>query len=162
GIRSVKGQRTVLAGLASKAAPHPALVASVQRALDATDGFIRWLEEQAPSKNGPSGVGIENYNWYLANVQLLPYTWAEGITLVDRELARARASLALEEHKNRGLPPQDPISSAEEHTKRFNAAVSEYTAFLAQHDVLTIRKDMDPALRGHFGKYGAARPLEFF
>jgi uncharacterized protein (DUF885 family) len=45
---------------------------------------------------------------------------------------------------------------------RFNSAVSEYIAFLEQRDVLTLRKDMDPALRGHVGQYRAARPLEFF
>jgi len=162
GIRSVKRQRALLAEFASKVSSQPALAATVQRGLEATDSFIRWLEEQASSKNGPSGVGVENYNWYLANVQLLPYTWAEEMTLAERELARARASLALEEHKNRGLPPQKPIASAEEHRVRFNSAVSEYMAFLEQRDVLTIRKHMDPALRGHVGQYSAARPLEFF
>src|SRR5262249_14535091 len=140
----------------------PPLAARVQRALEATDGFIRWLEEQASSKTGPSGVGIENYNWYLANVQLLPYTWADELVLAQRELARARASLALEEHKNRRLPPQAPLASAEEHRTRFNAAVTEYMAFLKQHDILTIREDMDPALRGHIGNYRGARPFEFF
>ncbi len=171
GIRSMKEQRSVLAELASKAGrspersrmgPHPALAAAVQRALDATDGFIRWLEEQAPAKTGPSGVGVENYDWYLANVQLLPYTWVDEMTLAQRELARARASLALEEHKNRGLPPQNPIASAEEFRLRTNPAVTEYMAFLEQHRVLTIRNDMDPALRAHIGQYSAARPLEFF
>ena len=34
--------------------------------------------------------------------------------------------------------------------------------FLAQHDVLTIRKDMDAALRAHVGQYTDKRPLEFF
>jgi uncharacterized protein (DUF885 family) len=162
GIRSMKGQQAVLTDLSEKAGRHPALAATIQRALEATDGFIRWLEEQAPSKTGPSGVGIENYNWYLANVQLLPYTWADELVLTQRELARARASLAIEEQKNRGLPPQAPLASAEEHRTRFNAAVTEYMAFLKQHDILTIREDMDPALRGHIGHYRAARPLEFF
>ena len=89
GIRSMKTQRAVLAELVPKARKHPSLAAAVQSALDATDGFIRWLEEQAPSKKGNSGVGIENYNWYLANVQLLPYTWADEMAVCQRELARA-------------------------------------------------------------------------
>jgi hypothetical protein len=148
--------------LAGKAGSQANLTAAIRRALDATESFIGWLEREAPSKTGASGIGIENYDWYLANVQLVPYTWADEVTLVQRELARARATLLLEEQKNRALPQQVPIASAQEHQRRFAAAITEYMVFLAQHGVLTIRKDMDPALRAHVGQYAAARPLEFF
>ena len=56
----------------------------------ATDAFAGWLEAQAPSKTGPSGVGVENYDWYLKNVQLVPYTWRDEVVLMERELTRAR------------------------------------------------------------------------
>jgi hypothetical protein len=162
GIRVVKGQRAALADLATKAAGHAALTAAVRRAIDATDAYVKWLEEQSPSKSAPSGIGIENYDWYLANVQLVPYTWADEVALMERELARARSALFLEEQKNRGLPEETPVASAEEHTRRFDAGVTEYMKFLADHDVLTIRADMDPALRAHVGTYTEKRPLEFF
>jgi uncharacterized protein (DUF885 family) len=35
-------------------------------------------------------------------------------------------------------------------------------AFLAQHEVLTVRPDMEPALRARIGSFTQARPLEFF
>lgn len=162
GIRDVKGQRAALAELRGRASGHAALGAAIQQALEATDGFVKWLEEQAPSKTGPSGVGIKNYDWYLANVQLVRYSWADEVLLMQRELARARATLRLEEEKNRGLGQQAPVASAEEHARRFGAGVTEYMAFLAQHEVLTIRKDMDPALRTHVGQYTEKLPLEFF
>jgi hypothetical protein len=123
---------------------------------------VKWLEEQAPSKTGPSGIGVENYDWYLANVQLVPYRWADEVILMQRELARARSTLLLEEEKNRALPEQKPVASGEEHARRFGAAVTEYMTFLAQRDVLTVRKDMDAALRTHVGQYTDERPLEFF
>src|SRR6266850_609391 len=94
--------------------------------------------------------------------QLRPYTWAGELTLAQRELARATAALALEEHRNRGLPPQAPVASAEEHQRRFSDGVTEYMAFLAQRDVLTIQPDMDAALRARVGQYTETRPLEFF
>src|SRR5207247_7712444 len=97
GIESVKQQRDILAQLAPKIAGHAALAGAVQRARDATDAFIRWLEQEAPRKSGRSGIGVENYDWYLANVQLVPWTWTQEVALMHRELARARASLALEE-----------------------------------------------------------------
>ena len=56
-------------------------------------------------ENGPSGVGVENYTWYLQNVQLLPYTWQDVLTLMQRELARAHSALALEESRNASEPP---------------------------------------------------------
>ena len=162
GIRGVKAQRAALADLAGKASGHAALAAAVRRAMEATEAFVKWLEEQAPSKTGPSGIGIENYDWYLANVQLLRYSWDDEALLMQRELARARATLLLEEEKNRALRQEVPVASAEEHARRFGAGVTEYMAFLAKHEVLTIRKDMDGALRTHVGQYTAARPLEFF
>ncbi|HEY4886511.1 MAG TPA: DUF885 family protein [Myxococcales bacterium] len=162
GIRAQEQQRNVLAQLRDQAAPHPALGAAVARALEATEEFVRWLKAQAASKDGPSGVGVENYDWYLANVQLLPYTWAGELTLTQRELARATAALALEEHRNRGLPKQAPVASGEEHQRRFGGAVTEYMAFLAQRDILSVRPDMDAALRARVGQYTATRPLEFF
>src|SRR5262249_2047025 len=78
GTKAVRQQSADLAALATKVRGSPGgLTSDVQRAREATDAFAAWLEEQAPSRTGPSGVGIANYDWYLKNVQLAPYTWAE-------------------------------------------------------------------------------------
>jgi hypothetical protein len=77
---------------------------AIRGAREATAEFVTWLQQQAPSKTGPSGVGKENYTWNLQNVHLVPLTWDEEVTLLERELARAHASLKLEEERNRGLP----------------------------------------------------------
>ncbi len=55
--------------------PGPALSAALDAARAATRAFVDWLEAQAPSKTGPSGIGKENYTWYLRNVHLVPLTW---------------------------------------------------------------------------------------
>ena len=162
GTKSIREQSTALAHLAAQVADAPGdLGTDVQRAQEATDGFAAWLDGQAPSKSGPSGIGVDNYNWYLKNVQLAPYTWQDEVALMERELARAHASLALEEQRNARLPLQLPVASAEEHTRRFNAAVTEYLAFLKDHDLLTIRDYMDPALRARIGQFTPG-PREFF
>ncbi len=162
GIRSMEQQRSLLAELRGEAASHAGLAAAAARAEKATEDFVTWLKAEAPAKKGPSGVGVHNYDWYLVNVQLLPYTWAEELALMQRELARAKSALAQEEHRNRALPTQSPVASAEEHERRFGAAVSEYIAFLKTNDVLTVRPYMDAALRARIGQYTARRPLEFF
>jgi hypothetical protein len=162
GTKSVRQQSGVLAALSAKLAGAPAdLAAEVARAKSATDDFAAWLDSQAPAKTGPSGVGVANYDWYLANVQLVPYTWRESVTLMERELARANAALALEEKRNEKLPPQAPIASAEEYAKQSETAVAEYVAYLRDHAILYVRDWMGPALAERMGTFRPG-PREFF
>lgn len=164
-VRNFKQQSENLAALATKiSATQQALLTDIQAARTATDAFTGWLEQMAPTKSGASGVGIENYNWYLQNIQLVPYTWQEIVTIMRRELARAHATLRLEEHRNRKLPPLEPVATAEEYDRRFNAAVTEYMAFLREQEIVTIRDYMDAALRARLGRFSPARNgrREFF
>ena len=154
GIRSMERQSVQLGNLASRVAgTSDELDQAIVAAREATDSFRDWLESEADSKTGPSGVGKENYTWYLQNVHLVPYTWEEEETLMLRELARSHASLKLEEHRNRDLPPRERISSAEEYDRRFNAAVTEYIAFLENEDILTVREYDDAAQRARIGRF---------
>jgi hypothetical protein len=143
------------------AADVEAVALVARRAGDAADDLVAWLGTRAASKTGPSGIGVENYDWYLKNVQLAPYTWRDEVTLMERELARAHALLAMEELRNAGLPEQAPVASAEEYDRRFGAAVTEYMAFLREHDVLAVTGDMDAALRARIGSFQPG-PREFF
>jgi hypothetical protein len=162
GTRAVREQSRDLRQLAARLGDgNDDLKREAERAQRATDSFAEWLESQIPSKRDPSGVGIENYNWYLQHVQLVPYTWHDEVTLITRELGRARSFLVLEEQRNARLPEQVPVASADEHTTRFNAAVTEYMTFLRDHDILTVRDWMDPALRARIGTFTPG-PREFF
>jgi hypothetical protein len=162
GTKSIRQQSADLEQLASKLGGAPAnLKADVERAKQATDELAAWLESKVVSKTGPSGVGIENYNWYLKNVQLVPYTWQQEVALMERELARSRALLAMEELRNATLPLEVPVASADEYDRRFNAGVTEYMAFLRDHEILTVKDYMDPALRARIGSYSPG-PREFF
>lgn len=164
GIESLRQQSADLAALSARVArTNPDVESAARQAREATDEFCVWLEQQAPSKTGPSGIGVDNYNWYLKNVQLVPYTWAEEVVIMQRELARSRAVLKLEEDRNRKLPPLLPISTVADYTSRFNSAVTEYVAFLRDHEVLTIRDYMEPALRARAGRFSPPdQPREFF
>ncbi|MEX2282687.1 MAG: DUF885 family protein [Gemmatimonadota bacterium] len=161
GIRSLRQQSSALQALEGRVVDNAGLAGDTRRARAATDSFVVWLERQAPGKTGPSGVGIENYDWYLANVQLVPYTWHDQVTIMQRELARSRAALALEEQRNRALPLLLPIASSEEWERRFNAAVTEYIGFFRDREILTVLDYMEPALRARVGRFSAG-PREFF
>lgn len=133
----------------------------VLRAERATESFKSWVAEQARTKTGPSGIGIANYDWYLEHVQLLPYTWRDEVVLLERELARARSLLALEEHRNRGLPELRPVASAGEHASAFADAVPRYMAFLASQEVMTLPEFLAPALQAKVGGFTPG-PRNFF
>ena len=162
GTKSIKQQSADLARLESQVGDGAGgLKADVARAKDATDTLATWLDRQAASKTGPSGVGVDNYNWYLKNVQLVPYTWRDEVTIMEQELARAQAFLILEEQRNIKLAIQVPIATAAEHQRRFNDGITEYMAFLEDHQLLTVRSYLDPALRAQIGQF-VPGPREFF
>jgi hypothetical protein len=162
GAKAIKQQSADLAQLASRLGDAGgALAAADESARVATDSLSRWLDAEAPSRTGPSGIGVANYDWYLKQVQLSPYTWQDEVTLMQRELARSLAFLALEEQAHARLAQPAPIATGADYTRRFNAAVTEYMRFLREHDLLTIREDMEPALRARLGSY-SAEPREFF
>ena len=163
GIRSMERQSADLKDLASQVAGQSdELEEGIVAAREATDQFREWLESEADSKTGSSGVGTDNYTWYLQNVHLVPYTWEQQETLMLRELARSRASLRLEEHRNRNLPEQIRIASAEEYDRRFNDAVTEYMKFLKEEEVMTVRDYEEAALRARIGRFSSADGLRGF
>ena len=163
GVRSMEGQSRDLDALAARIAGTSAeLDDAIRRARDATDRFAQWIEDEAPSKTGPSGVGADNYTWYAHNVHLVPYTWEEQVTIMRRELARAHASLRLEENRNRNLPPLPRAASAAEYDRIFNAAVTEYVDFLREEEIVSIRDYMDAALRAKIGQFTPTDGLRGF
>jgi hypothetical protein len=161
GLRSFHGQSADLDAFGERVmGTDAALDAAIVAAREATDAFHDWLEAELPSKTGPSGVGKENYTWYMQNVHLVPYTWEELVTLMRRELARAHSSLRLEENRNRHLPELDRIDSPEEYDRRLNAAVTDYMRFLEEEEMHTIQDWMDPAVRAVNGSFTPAAPEE--
>jgi hypothetical protein len=163
GIRTQQGQSAALAELAERLGEHhPELVPDAVRARQAVDAFRAWLEEELPGKTGPSGVGIDSYDWYLRRVHLLPYTWQDELRLMERELARAVARLALEEHRNRELPPLEPPDSAAAWGQRAGAAIDDFLRFLDEEDVLAVEDWMAPALRERVAAYAPPERRHFF
>ncbi len=161
GDRSFRGQVANLTALAQRVSgTSSALDRAIADARDASEQFRLWLAGEAASKTGPSGIGKDNYTWYLQNVHLVPYSWEQQVTLMRRELARAHASLRLEENRNRHLPELERIGSPEQFDRRLNASVTAYMRFLRDEEVQTIEPWMDPALRAVNGAFAPVEPGE--
>ena len=163
GERSIREQSEALEQFAASVeTDHPDLAAAAREAKAASDSFANWLADQAPTKTGPSGIGKENYTWYLRNVHLLPLSWEDEELLLQRELARAHSSLRLEEHRNRDLPKLSKIESAEEYERLVGEAVTEYMGFLEEEEIVPIKDYMDAALRAQMGRFRPAGGLRGF
>ncbi len=163
GIWTQDGQIAILGDLAEQLRPtHPELVPDIEQSRRAVSDFKAWLEEQLSTKNGPSGVGVENYTWYLRNVHLVPYSWEDELRLMERELARSIAHMKLEEHRNRELPPLEPPANDEEWQARAGAAIEDFLQFLDEQEVMKVEDYMEPALRERVAPFDPPESRHFF
>ena len=138
------------------------IVAAIEAAQAATDDLVDWLEAEAPSKTGPSGLGKDDYTWYQQNVHLVPLTWEDEVRLLERELARAWSSLKLEEQRNRDLPPMVAAGTPGEYDALAEDAVQRIMNFLREKDIVTVDSTMEPALRAHMGSFIPQDERHFF
>jgi hypothetical protein len=138
------------------------LLSAIEQAQAASDELIAWLEAQADSRTGPSGIGKDNYTWYQQNVHLVPLTWEDEVRLLQRELARAWSSLKLEEQRNRDLPPMVAASTPAEYDAMAEDAVNRIMRFLDEKNIVTVTDYMEPALREHMGAFVPEAQRHFF
>ena len=168
GIENFKEQADNLKKIKTKIKNHhgnrldSVLKKPIDRASDANDDFIHWLNEKAPTKKGPSGIGKDNYSWYQKNVHLVPLSWDEEVSLLKRELDRAWSSLKMEEHLNRDLPPTVSAKTEEEFDAMKEKGVRRLMDFLKENDIMHIKDNMEPALREHLGKFVPESERNFF
>lgn len=164
GIRDIESQSKNLESI--KTLPGMAtdkeMLLVIDAAIKSTDDLANWLHKESASKSGPSGIGKENYSWYLQHVHLVPMTWEDEVMLLKSELTRAWASLKLEEHRNRNLPELTDASSPEEYDQRAEASVRSLIDFLDKNEIVTVKDYFEPALREHMGGFVPKDTRNFF
>ena len=165
-VKTFEEQHEALGTLATRvAAANPsdsALKAAIASAASATESFTGWLRTEAPKKTGPSGIGKTQYTWFLKNVLLVPLSWEEEVTITRRELARAHASLRLEETRNAKLPPMPVAASAAEFATMQAEALPRYMQFFRDQGIVTVEPWMERALRERFQSYSPEPTRNFF
>ena len=164
GIRDIESQSKNLESI--KTLPGMAtdkeMLLVIDAAIKSTDDLANWLHKESASKSGPSGIGKDNYSWYLQHVHLVPMTWEDEVMLLKSELTRAWASLKLEEHRNRNLPELTDASSPEEYDQRAEASVRSLIDFLDKNEIVTVKDYFEPALREHMGGFVPKDTRNFF
>ena len=163
GIGNIKDQIGMLDGLEKQTASSgAALKKAITDAKQANKDLITWLEKQLPSRNGPSGIGKEDYNWHLKHVMMTSLTWDDEVMILQRELTRSYASLQLERERNKNLPELKAFSTPDEFAKGTDAAVRQLMDFLEQKKILPVKSYMEPAMRKHIGSYIDEDKRNFF
>lgn len=164
GIRDIKNQTNDLEALKAKEGikNDAEIITIINAAITSTNNFVKWLENEAKTKNGASGIGKENYTWYMQNVHLVPLTWDDEVMILKRELARAWTGLKLEEHNNRSLTKLVAADSPEAYNKMADEAAKSLINFLDQQDIVTVKPYFDTALRAHLGSYVPKEKRNFF
>ncbi len=164
GIRDIKTQSKNLENMKDLPAvgKDKKVMAAIDAAITSTNDLVDWLTAKAPTKTGPSGIGKENYTWYLQNVHLVPLTWEDEVMLLKRELSRSWAALKLEEHRNRKLPELTDASSPEEYDSRAREAAKSLLNFLDRNEMVTVKEYFEPALNEHLGAFVPKEKRNFF
>ncbi|OBR35349.1 hypothetical protein A9200_11760 [Maribacter hydrothermalis] len=164
GIRDIANQSYDLENIKNLpgVSKNKKIVAAINAAITSTNSLADWLKKEAASKTGPSGIGKENYTWYLQNVHLVPLTWEDEVMLLKRELTRAWSALKLEEHRNRNLPELKDAGSEEEYNKMAKASAKSLLEFLDKNEIVTVKDYFEPALNEHLGAYVPKEKRNFF
>ena len=164
GIRDIRSQSEDLSAMLELpgVSGDKTLVKAIETAIASTNDLAQWLEAEADSKTGPSGIGKEQYTWYQQNVHLVPLTWEDEVMLLKRELARAWAGLKLEEHRNRNLPPLPFAESPEAYQELAERSAQSLMQFLEKEEIVTVKDYFDPALRAHLGQFVPKEKRHFF
>jgi len=123
---------------------HPDLAPYAAEARTAVKDYGQWLQENKDRMKEPAGLGVENYNWWLRKVQLVPYTWDEIQALMDNEYSRALSALKLEQLRNHDLIPVQPVVNEVEYKKRYYQCQKHLLDFLKRREILTIPDYLKP------------------
>ena len=133
---------------------HPDLLPEAEAAVVAVVGYGEWLDANKHRMTAPAGVGKDNYNWWMKNVQLIPYTWDELYGIITREDDRVLTTLALMRNRNKDLPEIEPVASRDEHARRRRDALLSAMEFMSDNDLFEVPEwaDMEGYLEGADGR----------
>jgi uncharacterized protein (DUF885 family) len=114
------------------------LVQTAPAAIDALTKYRAWLLQKLPSLPSDTAVGQANYEFFLKQVALIPYSPEQILAMGRQEWERSVAFEAYEKNRNESLPAQTlfPTQQAQiEHEAKDEQAIRD---FLTTHNLLTV------------------------
>jgi len=118
---------------------------STERAVTALESYREWLSQRLPTMPAQTAIGHEAYIFFLKNVALIPFSPEQLLSMGHQEWARAVASQAYEEHRNRGVAPLALFKDAARQMAAEEKDELAIRAYLESKDLLTV-----PAWMQHY------------
>lgn len=118
---------------------------AADNAILALESYRSWLQSQIDTLPNNSAVGRENYEFFLHNVALLPYTPEELLSLSRQEWDRSVAFEQYEKQRNQGLPDLKLAANLKDEIDGARRKEIEIRKFLEEKDILTV-----PPNIGHY------------
>jgi hypothetical protein len=114
----------------------------------AIKSFGQWAKQKQsdPHFNHASGIGVKNYNRYLKEVQLVPYTWEQIESMAMREYHRAATTIKMlqHRHKHMGTPEFDIARDSRAMHLKLKETAKRRWAFINKFKMLTPEECMKP------------------
>jgi uncharacterized protein (DUF885 family) len=130
---------------ANESSPAQQFKIATDNAILALESYRSWLQSQVDALPNNSAVGRENYEFFLHNVALLPYTPEELLSLSRQEWDRSVAFEQLEKQRNQGLPELKLAANLKEEIDGARQKELDIRKFLEEKNILTV-----PAKIGHY------------
>ena len=118
---------------------------AVKKAASALEGYRTWLTQQRSSMKGTFVIGRSNYDWFLTNIALMPYSSADVVAIGKGEWERSVAFDEYESLRNAGHPPPAMFPSAEAQIAAEARDEDAIRAFLVERGILDV-----PPWIGHY------------
>lgn len=118
---------------------------ATEKAMTALEAYRGWLEQNLNSMPEKSAIGRANYEFFLVNVALLPYTPEQLLSMSQQEWERAVAFEQIEKQRNQGLAELKVAANIDEQIRNSERDELAIRKFLEEKGILTIPPEI-----GHY------------
>ncbi|MGB0035750.1 MAG: DUF885 family protein [Candidatus Acidiferrales bacterium] len=115
---------------------------STEKAIVALESYRAWLEEQLTAMPAESSVGRANYEFFLHNVALLPYSPEQLLELSRQEWNRAVSFEQYEKQRNQGVPELKLAATQQEEIANFERGELAIRKFMEERGILSVPADI--------------------
>ena len=142
--------------LAKTVAPHlpepyrTQITAAAEEAGTAMQQYRQWLRDNRARMTAPFAIGRPAFEWYVRNVMFMPYNSEQLLVQAEMERLRGWAFLALEQQKNRHLPPLTLARDNHEYSEWKDATDVLSRLWAEEHQLFT-KPDYVGAMRDREG-----------
>lgn len=115
---------------------------ATEKAILALESYRTWLQGHLDTMPDKAAVGRENYEFFLHNVALLPYSPEQLLPISRQEWDRSVAFEQYEKQRNQGLPELKLAANLQEQIERAKQDELAIRKFLQDKGILTVPADV--------------------